>query len=395
VTAAGTSQASDRIDLVRRADELRPLLEANAAASEAQRRLLDETVNAIVDEGLIRLMVPQRFGGYETDFQTFLDVGAALGRGDGSAGWVASLYNISSWMVALFPEQAQADVWGNSPDVPMCSIVMPTSTARAVDGGLVVSGRWPFASGSAHAQWVLGAVPLTEDASSTALALIPMSEATIEDTWFVAGMRGTGSNTVVVDETFVPEHRLLPMQPAVGGEYRTQHTDEALYRSAFIPALAIVLTGAQIGMAQGALDFVRSNAHSRGITYTAYARQADSVGFQLTVAEAAARIDSAWLRAQRSARDIDEAARNGTDLDHATRGRVRMDTGHSARLCREAIDMLMSAYGTSAFQESNPLQRFWRDQATVSRHGFVNSEISQEVYGRSVLGVEETITDLL
>jgi alkylation response protein AidB-like acyl-CoA dehydrogenase len=157
----------------------------------------------------------------------------------------------------------------------------------------------------------------------------------------------------------------------------------------------VVLTGAQIGMALAALDFVQASAQTRSITYTSYARQVDSVGFQLNVAAAAARIDDARLRLQRMADEVDQHAREGIDVPHEIRGRMRMDVGYGSRLCREAIDILLSAYGTSAFMEACPLQRIWRDQEMASRHGFVNSEISQEVYGRSLLGVPETVTPLM
>jgi 3-hydroxy-9,10-secoandrosta-1,3,5(10)-triene-9,17-dione monooxygenase len=387
-----------RDELLDRAAALRPLLERNAAQTEADRRLVDESLEAVREAGLLRIVNPKRFGGYETDIRTMLDVSATLATGCGSTGWVVNLINVCSWLVGLYPRQTQEEVWGSDPDTRVAGALAPTATTRRVDGGLVVSGRWPWSSGSLHAQWGMGGVPVVDESGDmvdVGLALMPMHELSVEDTWFVVGMRGTGSNTIVADDILVPDHRILPMPRAIEGEYPTEFKDEVLYRSAFIPVLALILVGPLLGLARAALQYVVEKAPRRAITYTSYEHQTDSVAFQMAIAEAAAKVDTAHLHAYRAAADIDDAARAGTYPDLSARARVRMDAGWAARQAREAVDLLISAHGASAFAEASPLQRIWRDLNTASRHAVVNPSVNEEIYGKALLGVQPQITDLI
>jgi 3-hydroxy-9,10-secoandrosta-1,3,5(10)-triene-9,17-dione monooxygenase len=385
--------------LLRRIADLRPLLRANAAKAETDRRVPDENIDALRAADIFRIMQPRRWGGLETDFTTFMKISEEVGRGDGSTAWVAALMNVCSWLIGLYPEQAQRDVWADDPDARACGVVAPTAETRATDGGQIVTGSWGFASGSAHSTWALLGIPVV-DASGQhvdqGLALIPMSELTVKDTWFVAGLQGTASNTLVAEDVFVPDHRILSVGKALGGEYATEHTDEALYHSAFVPVLALILVGPQIGMARAALDVVsESLAKRKPISYTFYEDSAAAPTTQLNVAEAAELIDTAHLHAMRAAADIDGWASSLEYMDRLTRTRVRMDTGYIARRCREAIDLLVSTGGASSFGQQNPLQRIWRDQETGSRHAVVNPSIAAEIYGRELLGQQDQITALI
>lgn len=390
--------ATDTDELLERAAVLRPVLERNAAKGEDDRRIADESIEALVEAGLFKITVPRRFGGYEVDIRTKLEVSAAVAEGDGATGWVLALINVCHWLVGLYRDQAQQDIFGADPDARVCGVLAPSVETRREEGGLVVSGRWPWASGSLHATWGLVGV-LDRDAAGAitehALALIPMSDLTVEDTWFVAGMKGTGSNTLVADEVLVPDHRLLSVPKAIENEYPTEHADEALYRSSFIPVLALILVGPQLGLARAARDLVIAKAPKRAISYTSFEHQTDSVAFQVEVARAAMMVDTAHLHAFRAAGEIDAAAGRGEKLDYVTRARVRADTGYTAETVRAAIDRLVSAHGASSFADSSPMQRIWRDANTAGRHAVVSPTVSLEVYGKALLGVENDVTDLV
>ncbi|MET9255624.1 acyl-CoA dehydrogenase family protein [Streptomyces sp. NPDC003717] len=398
-TTAQRTAGTGSEELVARAGALVPLLRRNAARTEEGRRLPEENVEALTEAGLFRLTVPRRFGGHETDLRTFLRVGSELARGCGSTAWVATLVNVSNWVVGLLPEQAQRDVWGTDPDARCCGVLAPSATSRKVPGGQVVTGRWGFASGSLHAQWASLGCPIVDEEGrqvDQGAALVPMADLSIEDTWYVAGMRGTGSNTLVADEVFVPDHRIMSVTRAVQGVYPTEHTDEALYRSALVPVLALVLAGPQVGLAKAGLDLVtESLAKGRGISYTFYEKSAEAPSTQIQLAEAAQLIDTAELHMLRAADDIDAWAREGAPMPFLSRARARMDTGYVARRSREALDLLLSVQGAGSFAEASPLQRVWRDQETGSRHAVINPGISTELYGRALLGVEEQVTPLI
>jgi choline dehydrogenase-like flavoprotein len=280
----------------------------------------------------------------------------------------------------------------------IAGVLAPSGTAEPVDGGYRVTGRWEWCTGCLHAQWALLGIPLTDDSgqlSDQGFVLVPMSELTIEDTWFVAGMRGTGSNTVVADGVFVPAHRYVSGFKLLSGANDNPHKDEALYRAPFMPGGTIILAGPHLGLARAALDLVTDKAARRGIAYTFYDVQRDAPSVQLAVAKAASLADTAELLAYRAAAEVDDAGRRNSFPGYLARAKTRMDTVQAIVNAREAIRELVSAHGASAFAEASPLQRIWRDSEVASRHAIANAGIGAEVYGRALLGFTDGVTPLI
>src|SRR4029450_5790338 len=145
-----------------------------------------------------------------------------------------------------------------------------------------------------------------------------------------AGMKGPRRHTILATAVCVPEHRFLPYPQAFGGTYRTEHTDEVVYRAAFVPITVLILAPSQLGVAQSALEHAIARSKTRGLTHTNFARQADSSGFQMQIAEAAMKIDTAFLHARRAADDLDRYAQDNRLMDVTGRARVRMDTARAA-----------------------------------------------------------------
>lgn len=387
-----------RKELVRRAGELRPLLDRNALQTISDRRVVEENIEAVRAAGLMRITVPKRYGGLETNMRTFLDVSREIGMGCGSTAWVTTLMNICSWFAAYGGEQMQDDIWGTNPDARVAGVFAPSATSVAVDGGLRVTGKWAWASGCLHSDWAFVGVPVVDKEGKQidqGFATIPMSEVTIEDTWYVVGMQGTGSNTIVANDVFIPNHRIVSVPALIGGQAVTPFKDEVLYRSSFIPVAALGLVGPQLGLATRALEYVREKAATRGVSYSFYDRQMDSPSFQMGLAEAASMVDMAHLIAYRGAEDIDTAAAEGRQLTYLERARVRMDTGRAITLARDAIDKLISIHGAGSFAEGSLMQRLWRDCETAGRHAVISPSISTEVYGKALLGIEGDVTALV
>ncbi|GAB2673446.1 flavin-dependent monooxygenase [Saccharopolyspora gloriosae] len=391
--------SDDEPPLPERAAALVELLSRNAATAEQDRALPDENVRALQEAGLFGLLAPARFGGHQTDFRTFVRVIAELGRGCGSTAWVVTLINTCQWMVGLLPERAQQEVFGVDPDARVCTVIEPNASSTAAEGGQVITGRWAFASGCGHCQWAMLGIPIVDDAGEQVdqgLALVPMEELEVVDTWFVSGMRGTGSNTLVGEEIFVPEHRILSVSRALRGDYPTEHDDEVLYRSAFAPVLIIILAAPLLGLARGGLDAVLEGlGKDKKIAYTFYADSRHAPSTQMQLAEAAQLIDTAELHLTRAATDIDTWAAGPEYMPEFHRARVRMDTGSIAVRTREALDLLLNIGGAGSFAEANPLQRIWRDQEVAGRHAVINPAIATEVYGRALLGIEDQVTPII
>lgn len=255
-----------------------------------------------------------------------------------------------------------------------------------------------WASCCLHSDWALVGMPAVDSQGQEidqGFALIPMSDVTIEDSWYAVGMQGTGSNTIVADDVFVPSHRIASVPKLIEGVPQTPFTEEVMYRASFIPVAALALVGPQLGLCAKALEFVLEKAPNRGVSFTFYDRQSGSPSFQLAVAAAATEIDTAHLCAYRAAEDIDSVARYGRKLSYLERARVKMDVGKSITAAREAIDTLISAHGAGSFAEASLLQRIWRDQECASRHAVLSPRISAEVYGKALLGIEGGVTAMV
>ncbi|MDX6741193.1 acyl-CoA dehydrogenase family protein [Actinocorallia sp. A-T 12471] len=397
-TSIETTTTPDTAELVARARALRPLLSANAAQGEKDRRVPDESIKAMKDAGLFRILQPKRYGGYETSMRALVDVSAAVGEADGGTAWVVSLLNSGAWIAGCFPTRAQDDVWGANPDALVSGVFSPQVTSKKVPGGFRLTGKWFYNSGSLHADWAVLSMPVTDEAGEVvdmAMVLVPRTDVDVDDTWYVAGMRASGSNCLVADDVFVPEHRLMSVGPAIEGVFPTEHTEETLYQSPLGPLFSIGMVGPQLGLGRAALEMVTAKATTKGIAHTVYTRQADSVAVQIQLAQATMLLDTAHFHAYHVTDELDSAAAEGRKIDFAGRAKIRAHVGFAIENVVKAIDTLLYAHGSGAFAEVNPLQRIWRDSEVASRHAGILPMLCYEIYGKSLVGSEERITPMI
>jgi alkylation response protein AidB-like acyl-CoA dehydrogenase len=381
-------------ELANSARELHPLLRRYTTDGEINRQLSDEVITALTDAGLFRLFTPRRFGGYATSLRTLVEVTETLAEADSSAAWVVNIAAGGAWGAAHATARAQAEVFGDNPDARVSGSNRPIH-ARRVDGGVQVSGRWAYASGAPHANWAGLGIAVPDDNGGPIdayFALVPRPEVILEDTWHTAGMRGTGSHTWLSEDLFVPEHRLIPM--AALSEGAPQH-DEALYRLPMGPVFRLNLMGTLLGLGRAALDYTIQNAASKGVSFTVYARQSDSVAAQTQIAEAALKIDTARLHTYASVDQLDFATTHSISVDYPARARIWASSGYAVQQILDAIQLLLNVHGTASFAVSNPLQRIWRDANTAGRHGGLNTAVGYEVLGKTLLGSPERISPMV
>ncbi|GAB3003660.1 acyl-CoA dehydrogenase family protein [Saccharothrix stipae] len=367
---------------------LAPRLTGAAARADEDRRLADDTVAALRDAGTFRATRPARYGGAEASIRTHLDLSSAVAAIDGGAGWSTALWNGGNWIVALFPEQARQDVWGADPDALTSGTLMPSGRAERAPGGYRLSGAWTYASGIGHASWGLAAAVLDD---GLAWLLVPREDFEVVDEWHVAGMRSTGSNRFVVQDAFVPEHRVLRIEQVMAGANVTAATAPT-FRAAFVPSLVVMITGPLLGLGRAALAHVIDAAPDKGIAYTGFASQRDSAAFQLLVAEAACAVDSAELHAYRAADALDRHAAEATYPPELLRTRCRADASVAVRYVTRALETLMYAHGSRGFADASPLQRIWRDANVAARHGMLLPQVNLELYGSTLVGAENTVS---
>jgi alkylation response protein AidB-like acyl-CoA dehydrogenase len=394
MTQAATGNNTSPVAL---AEELRPLLARNAVQTERDRRLPEENVKALEASNLFNVMTPKRWGGLGAPLTTSIKTFAELAKGCGSTGWVAMVINGINWWASRLPDAGQEEIFAKA-GIRLCAAGGPTSKGRPVEGGVRISGKFPFASGCWHASWGGLSVEIEDDARKIEVvtAFAPMTELQIEDTWHVAGMRGTGSNTLVADEVFVPDHRVLKLANLLNGEHQgVRHTGELSDKHAWSAANALIGPGPIIGIAQAMLDKVIEGTGKRGITFTTYARQADSAVVQHQIAEAALKIDGAYLHLMNAADQVDRVAAAGQRMDYLARARTRGVVGYATKLLRCAVDTLASMGGASGFADASPLQRMWRDANIATRNALLATDPALEIYGRALLGIEGNITAIV
>ena len=379
-------------ELVARATSLVPQLFERTAEADALRRMPEANVAALRQGGMFRVLQSRRFGGYQASLRSHIDIVAEIARGCASTGWCLGVIHAHSWLMGLFPPAAQQDTFGTNPDAIIAAVITPHGTAQAVGEGYFLNGVWPFASGSEHADWLLLGAAVRDGAGAAideGELLVPAADILIKDDWNVAGLRGTGSCSIVAKDVFVPKHRFLSMPAAIEGRAPgiALH-DGWLYRSAVVPVLALAITPAALGAARRAYDTFTKRLPGRLVAFTQRERQIEMPVTHVQVAEAATKIDVARLLLYRAADDIQRAAELGETMELARRARVRMDCAHAVRQCLEAVETLYLASGGSGIAESNPTQRAWRDVHAINMHGALNLQTNQEMYGRILLGLE-------
>ncbi len=379
-----------REQLVRRASELVPLLKKHAAWSEDNRRIHEESIEALADAGIFRMRAPARYGGYESDTRTLVEVAAELGRGDGSTAWVASVYWIPGWMTCMFPDQVQDEVF-STPDVRVCGTLSPSAMAIQTDGGVVVNGKWGFISGALHSHWqeIIAILIGGEGEPMPVVALVPTSDLQIIDDWYTSGFKGTGSVSTVATDLFVPQERVLPIGAILAGQSASpENAASAIYRSPLLPVASASSVGCVLGLAQAAKDAFFARLPGRKITYTGYDKQAKAPLTHLQVAEAVMKIDEAEFHAHRLAAMVDAKGVENAPWTIEERVRARADLGAVCKLGKEAVDILAAASGGSSIYSDQPIQRIQRDINAVTMHALMHPDTNAELYGRILCGIE-------
>lgn len=379
-----------REQLVQRASGLVPVLQKHAAWSEENRRLHEESIEALADAGIFRMRVPVRYGGYESDTRTLVDVATELGRADGSTAWTASVYWIPTWMACMFPDQVQDEVF-STPDVRVCGTLSPSALAIPTDGGIVVNGKWGFVSGALHSHWqeIVAILVGGEGEPMPVVALAPISDLQIIDDWYTSGMKGSGSVSTAATNLFVPQERVLPIGAILQGlSASPQNAAAEIYRAPMLPVASASSVGCVVGMAKAAKEVFFARLPERKITYTGYSKQAKAPLTHLQVDAAVMKIDEAEFHAHRLAGLVDTKGVQNASWTVEERVGARADLGAVCRLAKEAVDILATASGGSSIYSDQPIQRIARDVNAVTMHALMHPDTNAELHGRILCGLE-------
>jgi 3-hydroxy-9,10-secoandrosta-1,3,5(10)-triene-9,17-dione monooxygenase len=387
-------------ELFERAEALAAKVKPRVAETQRLRRLPDATMDDLYASGLLRVLQPRCYGGYEADWPTHLHIGQIIARTCPSTAWIQCVVGTHAWVASRFSAALQGDIWGKDQDVLLVTAVAGGSNVdiESVDGGYVVTGRWRFASGVDHAKWaIVGAMPndpkRRAEHDFVQLAL-PRADFAIDDTWHTAGLRGTGSNDIVIEKKFVPMHRTLSRKVM-----RAAPTPDSLRHPGYVnhvpfsPYFATIVLGPLIGAAKGAMDAYIGITKKR--VGAMFGEQiAEQIPVQSRIGESCAEIRAADLLVKRI---IDELHVSGSRGQVPTRDewlKHRADGAFAARLCVTAIDRMFRHMGASGLTDGNPVRRYLEDLQAISSHIGIQWDNNMTPFGRWALGVPTQLPEV-
>jgi alkylation response protein AidB-like acyl-CoA dehydrogenase len=371
LTTAPPTSAND-IDTVAR--QIAVTAREMSCEIDDDRRLPEELVTLLGESGLLRAGAPAEVRALELPPGVALRCAEAVARGNASAGWCVSIAITSSLLVAYLPASSRDALFGDGRGVA-AGVWAPRGTARTVDGGVVVSGRWSFCSGITHADMMFAGC-LVDDQRIPSVVALPKEDLEVLDTWHTLGLRGTGSHDSVADEVFVPSDRVLSL-------FDGPVVDRPLYRFPVFGFFALSIGAAALGNARGAIDDLTELACAKkglGSTRTLAERPAT----QAAVATAESALEAARALYYQGIETAWQASQGDDGVSVDARNRLRLAATHAVRTSADVVRDMYDLAGGTAIYDSSPLQRRFRDAYTATAHFQVN-DASRELPGRILL----------
>src|ERR1700710_2102125 len=370
--------------------DLLPTFRDRADEAERLRVVPEASIKELEETGFFKLLQPKRFDGFESDPIDFYTAVRDIASACGSTGWVSSVVGVHPWQVALFSDEAQQAGWGSDTNTRLSSSYAPTGKAVVADGGFQLSGKWSFSSGCDHCQWVLlgGLVFNAEDqVVDFRTFMVPRENYEILDVWNMVGLRGTGSNDIVVDDVFIPEAFTLSMGETgqCKGPGQEQNPSD-LYKLPFHSIFTGTITTPIIGMAMGAYDdHVEMQQKRSRAAYLGEKASLDPFA-AVRIARASSEIDAAWALLVNNIREEQDYVAKGEKIPLKTRLKVRRDQVLGSQRAIDAIDSLFEASGGRALANGTYLQRAWRDAHAGRVHAANDPERALQMYGAHEFG---------
>ncbi len=385
-------------ELIARLHEIGPLLREQAIIADCNRMLTQESVDALETTGAWNIATLKRYGGYEGGASMLLAAAKTIGFYDPAAAWCIVISNGSVMLANRYSDEMLDEVFQNGPIKAASIFAQPQGTAILENDGWRIKGKWPFASNSNYSDWALGILYIkekeTDESNQIGFVLMRRDEFEIQDTWHTIGMRGSGSNTMIAENLWVPKNRVITFKQLMGDEQ--EKNPNATFGRRLTPHLTMSTTiqSCSLGAAYAALDYTTSVAGKRGITYTHYSKQVDSGAFVQNLGAASIQIDSACLLLERSAAEIDAAASGSEPMPLEQRARHRAGIGHAGHELVDAVNELCWLHGTAAFADNSLLGRMWRDINTGTRHASITAPMGYELHGNGMTGTDYISTKL-
>ena len=376
-------------ELIARARAMIPTLAERALAQTQRRGILPETIAEMQAAGFFRVLQPKRWGGYEMELGTFYDIEIALSEGDMSTGWTYGVFGAVTWFLGLIDDRLTQEVWGRDPSVLGCSSTMPAGKATAVDGGFQLSGHWRYASGCEHCEWALlgGMVRAENAAPDWRFFVVPRRDYKTVDNWQVAGLQGTGSIDVMLDDVFVPDYRTQRLQDnfLLKGAGQAVNTS-SLYRVPFGQIFARGVSTAGLGALQAMLTALLDYSQNR--VTRAGGRATENPFVQLLCAETAATIDEMRTTLHRNFRTLHDYARRGETPPLELRLQYKFQSSAVIERSTLLAARIFKATGAAGLADELPFGRILADLMAARQHISNQYEYYGTNWGATMFGLE-------
>lgn len=369
-------------------DEFVAQLADRAEEAERLRRLPAATVSDFKQTDLFRLLLPARYGGIQASFPELLQPVRRMAHGCASSAWTLGFYALHNWMLSLFDPRLQEEVFASGPVLAPAPLA-PTGRGVPADAGVRVTGRWSWATGAMDADWmIVGALIERPDRIDPALVVVPADQVEVVDTWHTAGMRGTGSHDLVINDAFVPEHRLVAVADIYGGTAPgAREHGVPTYRWPMVPALALTAAMPVLGTAERVTELFAERLSGRVLAYSAVA-QKDQPAAQIRLGDARVRLSSLGALIAKTADDIETIVVSGERVSRSVRADARLAAARAVHESRAIIADLMEASGASVHFLSSPMQRAKRDVDIAAGHVVFDYDTSRELAGALGIGAK-------
>ncbi|UNK47109.1 acyl-CoA dehydrogenase family protein [Arthrobacter sulfonylureivorans] len=377
-------------EMIARVDAIVPRLRERSEETERIRRIPDETIDELKEAGVFQMLAPKSVGGYGMGLETYVQVVRRLARGCPSTAWSVGYLVEHVWMLARWPQKVQDEVFAKGPTPLAAATGSPVGVAEKVSGGYSISGRWSFASGVMHSEWVLLAAQYKD---MRLQCLVPLSDVELLDVWHTSGLRGTGSNDIVAENFFVPEYRTLDWALLGAADNPGSHIHpETIVHVPIATLLNMVAPAATLGATEYAAELFRERMLVRKVKHTTESRQADAPLAQARFARISGLLITARLHWEEAVRVVSASyERRPSTLTDSERARYRLSLALCGEASAEALRLIMTGSGGNAQRLSNPLQRIQRDVNVLLNHATLTVDPIMEQAGRGLLGLGFTI----
>ncbi len=377
--------------LVERVRALVPALRERGRGAEEQGRIPDQTIDELAEAGVFRAVVPRRYGGHEVDFRDIANIVRELARGCASTAWAMGLLMFDGFQIAHFPARFQDEAWGPDGSALVAGQVMPSGSAKPVDGGFALNGRWGYATGVLHGQWMLlsCAVEGGDGVPDLRRFVVPISDFEVLDTWHVSAMNATGSQDVQLHDVFVPEHRQIPLHDLRnGGGPGLALNPGPLWQIPLLVFMSYPSVGALLGAAEAVAELTIGMVQNKVAAYSTNRLQ-QQMSTRVRLSQVMMHLQATRALFDHKVDFITRRYADGKPLTRPERAEARAAACHIARQSQYVVNELARDAGTraSTFLDQ-PIQRFQRDVNSLATHALFDTDQLGDHYGGHLMGLE-------